>query len=136
MKRRIVAEPAARGNVMVEANTKRAAAYATDVATLRREVRVDTFRASGPGGQHVNRTESAVRLVHRPSGVVVTAADTRSQLRNREIAFERLIERLKRLNRIPRKRVPTRVPKAAKIRRLQDKRRRGEIKRGRTSRDD
>lgn len=121
---------------MVEAKTRRPAGYATDTTTLKREVRVDTFRASGPGGQHVNRTESAVRLVHLPSGVVVTAADTRSQLRNREIAFERLIERLKRLNRVPRKRVPTRVPKSAKIRRLEGKRRRADTKRNRTVRED
>ena len=65
------------------------------------------------------------------SGVVVTAADTRSQIRNREIAFDRLIERLKRLNYRPRKRVPTRVPRAAKARRLASKKLRGECKRSR-----
>lgn len=105
--------------------------YALDRKTLKREVRIDVHRAAGAGGQHVNRTESAVRMVHGPSGVVVTAADTRSQIRNRDIAFERLIARLERLNRVPRKRVPTRVPKAAKKRRLEGKRRRGEIKRRR-----
>jgi len=105
--------------------------YSLNRATLAQEVRIDVHRASGPGGQHVNRTESAVRLVHEPSGVVVTAADTRSQIRNREIAFERLIERLKRLNFRPRKRVPTRVPRAAKARRLDSKKRRGERKRSR-----
>ena len=68
--------------------------------------------ASGPGGQHVNRTESALRLTHPPSGVVVVAQDSPSQHRNREIAFERLVERLKRLNHVPKKRVPTR-PSAA-----------------------
>ena len=107
--------------------------YALDPAILKREVRIDTHRASGPGGQHVNRTESAVRLVHAPSGVVVTAADTRSQVRNREIAFARLIERLKRLNRPARKRVPTRMPKAAKVRRLAAKRHRAEAKRRRAA---
>jgi ribosome-associated protein len=105
--------------------------YALDRATLAREVRIDTHRATGPGGQHVNRTESAVRLVHFPSGAVVIAADTRSQIRNREIAFERLIERLKRLNHRPRKRIPTRVPRAAKARRLASKLRRAERKRHR-----
>ena len=105
--------------------------YALDRETLKAQTRVDIHRASGPGGQHVNRTESAVRLVHAPSGVVVMAADTRSQIRNREIAFERLIERLKRLNYRPRKRVPTRVPRAAKARRLASKKLRGERKRSR-----
>lgn len=110
--------------------------YALDRATLEREVRVDTYRASGPGGQHVNRTESAVRLTHYPSGVVVIAVDTRSQLRNREIAFERLIERLRRLNHVPKVRRPTRPGKAAKARRLTEKRQRSQRKRERTSRDD
>lgn len=107
--------------------------YALDRASLTRDVRIDTYRASGPGGQHVNRTESAVRLFHRPSGVTVTATDTRSQLRNREIAFARLRERLARLNRRPRKRVATRVPKAAKARRLTEKRHRAQRKRDRGS---
>jgi protein subunit release factor A len=105
--------------------------YALSRAVLAREVRIDTYRAAGPGGQHVNRTESAVRLTHGPSGVVVTASDTRSQGRNREIAFERLIERLRRLNRVPKKRVPTRPSARAKARRLEGKRLAGRRKRER-----
>ncbi len=92
--------------------------YSTDREALEREVVVEVFRASGPGGQHVNKTESALRLKHLPSGVVVTAQDSPSQHRNREIAYGRLIERLKRLNYVPRKRVPTRPSRAAKERRL------------------
>jgi protein subunit release factor A len=103
--------------------------YSLSRAVLEREVRVETFRASGPGGQHVNRTESAVRLTHLPSGVVVTASDTRSQIRNRAIAFERLIGRLARLNRRPKPRKATRVPRAAKERRLAGKRQQGLRKR-------
>ncbi|MBI5612924.1 MAG: peptide chain release factor-like protein [Gammaproteobacteria bacterium] len=93
-----------------------------DRARLAQEVRLDTFRAGGPGGQHLHKTESAVRLTHWPSGVVVTASDTRSQARNRELAFERLIARLKKLNTIPKKRKKTRAPAAAKKRRLEGKR--------------
>jgi len=59
------------------------------------------------------------------------AADTRSQARNREIAFARLAERLRELNRVPRPRIRTRVPRAAKVRRLEAKRHRAEIKRTR-----
>src|SRR5438067_10436738 len=91
--------------------------YATDRATLEREVVVDVFRASGPGGQHVNKTQSALRLTHPPSGVVVTAQDSPSQHRNRAIAFERLVERLRRLNHVPKKRVATKPTHAARKRR-------------------
>ncbi len=112
--------------------------YATDRRTLEREVLVDVFRASGPGGQHVNKTESALRLTHPPSGVVVTSQDSRSQFRNRETAFERLIERLARLNHVPKKRVATKPSRAAKERRIATKKSRAVTKRarGRVGADD
>jgi protein subunit release factor A len=105
--------------------------YAIDRETLEREVVVDVFRASGPGGQHVNRTESALRLTHPPSGVVVTAQDSPSQHRNRDLAFERLIERLRRLNHVPKKRLPTRPTLASRKRRIEGKKQVGEKKRTR-----
>lgn len=112
--------------------------YATDRDTLEREVVVEVFRASGPGGQHVNRTESALRLTHPPSGVVVIAQDSSSQHRNRDIAFERLAERLVRLNHVPAPRVPTRPTKASRQRRLEGKKQRGLTKagRGKVARDE
>src|SRR5438552_16112584 len=103
--------------------------YALDRETLEREVLVDTFRASGPGGQHVNKTESALRLTHPPSGVVVIAQDSPSQHRNREIAFRRLAERLERLNYVPKKRVPTRPTAASRKRRIEAKKQTGARKR-------
>ena len=112
--------------------------YALDRDTLEREVVVEVFRASGPGGQHVNKTESALRLTHPPSGVVVTAQDSPSQFRNRETAFERLVERLKRLNHVPRKRIATKPTAASKRRRIEAKKQRGAVKRhrGKVSHDD
>jgi peptide chain release factor len=59
-----------------------------------RDVRWETMRASGPGGQHVNRTESAVRLTHLPTGVQVIAREERSQHRNRKLALARLAQKL------------------------------------------
>jgi ribosome-associated protein len=105
--------------------------YVTDRDTLEREVVIDVFRASGPGGQHVNKTESALRITHPPSGVVVTSQDSPSQFRNRETAFERLVERLERLNIVPKKRVATRPTRALRERRIEAKKQVGGKKAGR-----
>ena len=96
---------------------------------LLRECEVDTFRSSGPGGQHVNKTESAVRLTHLPSGVVVTSQQERSQHRNKDICIQKLREKVAKLNYRAPKRVPTRVPRSVKNRTLEEKARRAKIKR-------
>jgi ribosome-associated protein len=114
------------------------------------EIELRTSRSSGPGGQHANVTASRVEAVfdvHASQalsdaqkariaarlGPRVTAAaqDTRSQLRNRELALERLAQRLAHALEVRRPRTATRPTAASKRRRLDAKRRRGDIKRGR-----
>jgi peptide chain release factor 1 len=63
---------------------------AEDIDIKKDDLRTDTFRASGAGGQHVNKTESGVRFTHLPTGIVSESTDSRSQHKNREIALQRL----------------------------------------------
>jgi ribosome-associated protein len=129
----------------------------SDVLTIRpgvavplAEIELRTSRSSGPGGQHANVTASRVEAVfdvHASQAltdsqkarisarlgarVTASAQDTRSQLRNRELALERLAERLAHALEVRRPRTPTRPTTGSKRRRLESKRRRGETKRGR-----
>ncbi len=96
--------------------------YETDPEVLKQQVIIETYRSRGPGGQRKNKTETAVRLTHLPSGIKVTATEQRSQAQNRELAFERLRERLLRLNRPRRRRIPTAVPASAIEKRMEKKR--------------
>src|SRR5258706_10347661 len=98
---------------------------------LQKDCDVETYRASGPGGQHRNKTESAVRMTHRPTGIVRVATEHRSQLRNRELALERIWRALEARRRKPKPRVATKPSKAAKSRRLAEKKQDSDRKRAR-----
>lgn len=65
-----------------------------DVDIKRADLRIDTFRSSGAGGQHVNKTESGIRITHLPTGIVVECTEGRSQHSNREIAEQRLYQKI------------------------------------------
>ena len=98
---------------------------------LARDCEIVPFRSSGPGGQKKNKTESSVRAIHRPTGLVRIATEHRSQLRNRQLALERLWEALERRRRRPKPRVATRPSRSSVEQRLEAKRRRAALKRGR-----
>jgi len=94
---------------------------AEDPERLEQEVVVETYRSRGPGGQRKNKTETAVRLTHLPSGIAIVATEHRSQAENRKLALERLRERLIQMNRPRRRRIPTRTPTRAVEKRIEMK---------------
>jgi protein subunit release factor B len=106
-----------------------------DDSTLLAECRIETFRAGGPGGQHQNKTESGVRLTHQPTGISVTARESRSQHRNRRIALIRLRAALEEAGREDEPRVPTKTPRRERRKRLEEKRRRAAVKQSRKKPD-
>ena len=100
----------------------------TDDESLLRECEIQTFRSGGKGGQHHNTTDSGVRIIHKPTGIVATARERRSQLQNRKLALARLKARLKKHFDEPAARVSTRVPRREQAKRLDEKRQRGKTK--------
>jgi protein subunit release factor B len=92
------------------------------------EIRVDTFKSSGPGGQHKNKRETAVRVRHLPSGITALATEHRSQARNKELALRRLDVKLRALQKKKKRRIPTSIPRLYKENMVAAKRRRGQVK--------
>ena len=107
------------------------AVYETDRESLEHDCEMEFFVAGGPGGQHRNKVETAVRLTHPASGIVVTATERRSQSANRDAAYERMAEKLIALQVVAKPRRATRPSLGAKVKRLEGKRKKSEIKQGR-----
>lgn len=78
------------------------------------QCKIDTYRSSGAGGQHVNVTDSAVRITHLPTGIVVASQQERSQFLNKKICLEKLREKVEKLNYRKPRRIPTKVPRSVK----------------------
>ena len=95
---------------------------------LARDCDVQAFRASGPGGQCVNTTDSAVRMRHVPTDITVVSRESRSQHQNRALCLEKIREACRRCSRPPKQRKKTRVPRSQKRKRLEAKRARSEVK--------
>ena len=92
---------------------------------------VDTYRSSGSGGQHVNTTDSAVRLTYRPCNIVVTCQEERSQYLNKMHCLRKLREKVARLNYRAPPRIPTRISRSKKEAGLDKKAKHGEKKKQR-----
>jgi ribosome-associated protein len=114
-----------------ELRTLARAALRLDDRSLEAACEIQFFIAGGPGGQHRNKTASAVRLTHGPTGITVSASERRSQAQNRSVALMRLRRQLITLSFVPRTRKPTRVSRAQRNARLEAKRHGSEKKRGR-----
>jgi len=108
----------------------------TDNNNLLKEVHIQTLRGSGPGGQHRNKVETAVRITHIPTGITVTATEHRSQLRNKKLALERLQTRINARNKKQKPRINTRPKRSAIEKRLEKKRRHAQKKRWRQRAND
>lgn len=101
-----------------------------------KDLRIDYFRGSGPGGQHRNTSETGVRIIHLPTGVVVTATESRSRHQNLQKAMLRLQEKLAARQRKKRPRIATRPGRGAVVRRLDAKRKQADKKKNRQKIDD
>ncbi len=105
--------------------------HSIDLKNLKKEVRLDYYKSSGPGGQHKNKTMSCVRLYHKTTGIRVVATESRSQIKNKELAFKRLQVKLMELNIKEKERIFTKKPGYVKEQILQNKKKRSEKKQSR-----
>ena len=94
----------------------------------RKDLKIDYYRSSGPGGQRKNKKETAVRIRHLPTGITAIATENRSQASNVELALGRIKNRVRNFYRKKKARIPTKVSRSAKRKRLDEKTRHKEKK--------
>lgn len=109
--------------------------FPQDDRALLQECTISTYRARGAGGQHVNVTDSAVRLTHIPTGIVVTCQKERSQYLNKQECLSKLRKRAEQLNYKKPKRIPTRISRSMKLKNKASKQRKSKTKHLRRSPD-
>lgn len=105
---------------------------AVPLEELAKSCEVETFRAHGPGGQGVNTTDSAVRMRHLPTGIVVVSRESRSQFRNRQLCLQKIRDELERRSVAPVTRNATKPTRSSQEKRLEGKHRRSQVKRTRS----
>lgn len=98
---------------------------------MNKELKIEYFISSGPGGQRRNKKKTGVRATHLPSGIIVHVEDQRSQSQNKKAALALVQKRLKILRRRKKKRIPTKIPRYAKEKRLKIKKVRSQAKKSR-----
>ena len=99
-----------------------------NLADLKKQTKVSYSTSTGPGGQRRDKKKTGVRLFHLPSRIIVRVDERTAQSQNKKIAFEILREKLKKLSQRKKKRIPTRIPRTAKERRLKGKKYRSQVK--------
>src|SRR5512147_3008815 len=102
--------------------------WTRELLRLLSECEVTAYRSSGPGGQKKNKTESAVRIRHLPTGIVRIATESRSQSANKLRALERIQEALELRSRRPKPRVPSKRTASSREQRLEEKKQHGALK--------
>jgi len=91
-------------------------------------LKIEYYRSSGPGGQRKNKKETAVRIRHIPTGITAVATESRSQVRNRSRALERIKQKLQKARKKKKRRIPTKISPAVKERILKQKKKRSQAK--------
>ncbi|MCH8063512.1 MAG: peptide chain release factor-like protein, partial [Chloroflexi bacterium] len=105
--------------------------YGLDPESIERDSAIQFLRGSGPGGQNRNKVETGVRMTHGPTGISVTATDTKSQSQNRDNALDRLRKKLIEINTPEVPRIATKTPRRVKKQRVEQKRTQGKKKESR-----